>query len=71
MSELESMYVAFRQEIDTYAAELIVNNLEIRPVIYKGKAVGFLILDDDYVDSFYIMPEFRKKGIGKEYIIGE
>lgn len=61
MSEFEKMYVAFRQEIDSYCAELIVNNLETRPVIYDGKAVGFLILDDDYVDSFYIMPEFRKK----------
>lgn len=71
MSELTDMYVAFRQEIDSYCAELILGNLEVRPVIYKGKAVGFLILDDNYVDSFYIMPEFRRKGIGKEYIIGE
>lgn len=71
MGELTDMYVAFRQEIDSYCAELIISNLETRPLIYEGKAVGFLILDDDYVDSFYIMPEFRKKGIGSEYIIGE
>lgn len=71
MSKLEKMYVAFRQEIDSYCAELIISNLETRPVIYEGKAVGFLILDDDYVDSFYIMPEYRRKGIGERYIIGE
>lgn len=71
MSKFEEMYKSFRQEIDSYCAELIVDNLETRPVIYEGKAVGFLILDDDYVDSFYILPEYRRKGIGTEYIIGE
>ena len=69
MNELAELYKLFRQEIDSYCAELIVSNLEIRPVVYKGKTVGFLMLDDDYIDSFYIKPEYRRKGIGKDFII--
>ena len=71
MNDLAKMYVAFRQEIDSYCAELIISNLETRPVIYDGKAVGFLILDDDYVDSFYMKPEYRGRGLGRLFIIGQ
>ncbi len=68
MSDFAELYKSFRQEIDSYCAELIVDNLDVRPVIYDGKTVGFLMLDDDYVDSFYIYPEYRRKGIGREFI---
>ncbi len=68
MSVLASLYQSFRQEIDSYCANLIVDNLDTRPVIYKDKVIGLLILDDDYVDSFYIHPDYRRKGIGEDYI---
>ena len=65
---LASLYKNFRQEIDSYCAESIVKNLDTRPVICDGKTIGFLMLDDDYVDSFYILPEYRRKGIGTKFI---
>lgn len=68
MNDIEKMYVDFRQEIDTQSAELIIKNLDTRLVTYDDKIVGFLILDGDYVDSFYIVPEYRRKGIGREFI---
>ena len=71
MSDLEKMYVDFRQEIDSQCAELIINNLDVRPVIYDDKPIGFLILDGNYVDSFYIKPEFRRRGLGRLFIIGQ
>ena len=71
MSELEKMYVAFRQEIDSMCAETLIENLDIRPVSYDGKTIGFLMLDGNYVDSFYMKPEYRGRGLGRLFIIGQ
>lgn len=68
-SQMAELYRQFRAEIDSYCAIPIVLNLDTRPVIHEGKTVGLLILCDDYVDSFYILPEYRRKGIGRKFII--
>lgn len=71
MDKVAEMYIAFRQEIDTYCAQDIVYNLDTRYVYHNNKLVGFLMLHENYVDSFYILPEYRRKGIGKQFIIDE
>jgi len=71
MMKTVEMFKEFRKEIDEMCAEDIVKNLDTRPVMFKGKQIGFLMLDGDYVDGFYIMPEYRREGHGKRFIIDQ
>jgi len=38
--------------------------------VERGRIIGFLIFRKEYVMNFAVLPEFRKKGIGKKLIGG-
>ena len=58
------LYKEFRKELDEYAVPLIINNVNYVTLMYENEKVGFACLVGDYLDAFYILPEYRRKGIG-------
>lgn len=64
----ERMYLDFRKELDEYAIPLIIENAEYIELIEDNKQVGFACIMEDYIDAFYILPEYRKKGIGSKLV---
>lgn len=62
----KKLYAKFRQELDKYAIPLIIDNLNFIELHYEENIVGFACLEHDYLDAFYILPEYRRKGIGSQ-----
>lgn len=62
----ETMYKAFRNELDKYAIPLILKNINYIDLKYENKIVGFMCLESNYLDAFYILPKYRHKGIGSK-----
>ena len=60
------LYKKFRKELDEYAVPLIIDNFEYIELLEDNKVVGFACMVGDYLDAFYILPEYRKKGIGSK-----
>ena len=60
----EEMYKNFRNDLDKYAIPLILDNLAYTEIKFCDKVVGFICMDEDYLDAFYILPKYRRKGIG-------
>lgn len=55
-------------EIEKLVAEQYLPNVEVDVVEYDGKAVGFMGMTDNNIDSLFISPAERGKGIGKHMI---
>lgn len=64
------MYRKFREDLDKFAIPLILNSDEYKlnyiDLIYEDKIVGFACIQGEYLDAFYILPEYRRKGIGSK-----
>ena len=60
----EELYKKFRYELEEYAIPLILDNVGYTEIKFANKIVGFCCIDGDYLDAFYILPEYRRKGIG-------
>ena len=41
---------------------------DFRRVLYDGKPAGFFCLSEGELDSLFVLPQFRRKGIGTEAI---
>lgn len=70
-------YKAFRKELDEMCVPSTVDWLTVNPIMADGKIVGFMGIIEgfpDYIDSIYVLPEYRRKGLAKKAVedfIGE
>ena len=64
----EDLYKKFRYELEDYAVPLIVDNLSFIELHYEENIVGFACVYNDYLDAFYILPEYRRKGLGSKLV---
>ena len=64
------LYVKFREEIDRMAFPLIcaIDGIVIKEIKDGDETVGFIMVDRDYIDSMYIKPEHRRKGLGRKAV---
>lgn len=69
----ETMYRAFRNELDKICVPDILKCEKTRYIICDGQKVGILCTrderGDDYIDCVYILPEYRQKGLAKEAVL--
>lgn len=72
MTEKE-MYLNFRTELDNMAFPLIKDWANatggIEMAYEEGKAVGFMIVVDSYIDALYVLPDYRRKGIASRLVM--
>ena len=62
----EELYKDFRNELDYYAIPLIIKNENFIKLINEDKEIGFACIYGSYLDAFYILPEYRRKGLGSK-----
>lgn len=67
MSDIE-LYTEFRKELEEYAIPLLVDYLTFIRLQDYDKTIGFACITGDYIDAFYILPEYRRKGIGSKLV---
>lgn len=67
------LYLEFRKEIDKICVPEILQCVETIPIMEDGKQVGILCVRDEgewvYIDSLYIIPEHRRKGLARREIL--
>lgn len=67
---LFNMYMDFRNEIESmYAPHIFKDCDEIISIKENNQEIGLLLLKDKYIQSFYIKPEYRRKGYGRKAIL--
>lgn len=67
---LYNMYINFRNEIESmYAPHIFKSCDEIISIKENNEQIGLLLVKDKYIQSFYIKPEYRRKGYGKKAIL--
>ena len=65
-----NMYVDFRTEIESmYAPHIFKDCTEVISIKENNEEIGLLLVKDKYIQSFYIKPEYRRKGYGKKAIL--
>lgn len=55
-------------EIEKLVAEQYLPNVEVWLIEDAGKPVGFMGMSERHIDSLFIAPDQRGKGIGKQLI---
>lgn len=64
------MYVRFRQELDRMCVPVILDKLNFQKfdIEYDGEIAGIFVASPDYIDCLYVLPEYRKRGIGAKVV---
>ena len=64
------MYVQLRQELDRMCVPVILDKLNFQKfdIKHDGKVVGIFVASPDYIDCLYVLPEYRRKGIGAKVV---
>lgn len=64
------MYVQFRQELDRMCVPVILDKLNFQKfdIECDGKVVGIFVASPDYIDCLYVLPEYRRKGLGAKVV---
>lgn len=68
--EKEILYLKFRQEIEAIMAKDILDLSTVEEIKSDGKVVGFLLLQNRYIDGLYVLPEYRRQGLGRKAVLG-
>lgn len=68
MKDFIKFYTEFRKELDKMCIPLILDELNVDPITYKGKTVGMIGYTYDYIDCVYIRPRYRRKGLAKKAV---
>ena len=63
------LYLKFRQELDKICVPEILKINKPKLINENGKVAGLICAGPDYIDCIYILPEYRRKGIGKKTIL--
>ena len=56
-----NFYTYFRRELDKMCVPIILETLETRAIMYRGRQVGILCTNGNYID-FMLYPPFVAKG---------
>lgn len=65
------LFCAFRSELDAIVADDVLNISTVKEIYDEGEKVGLLILQnfDTYIDGLFILPEHRRKGLGRKAVL--
>lgn len=67
---IDELYLEFRQEIERICVPEILKCVRTTKIVADGKTVGiFCTANDEYIDCLYIVPEYRRKGIGTQTVL--
>lgn len=64
---LIGLYLSFRGELDTMAFPLI--EADMIEIYDKGELVGFLMVENGYIDGIYVEPSHRRKGLARQAVM--
>ena len=69
MSKLLEQYLNFKRELDLIEFEPLLALCDVKRIMFDGKQVGFMLVrDDGFLDSIYVQPEFRRKGLATKAV---
>ncbi len=57
----------FAQDCDYFRNVILANN-DVWAMEVEGRVAGFIAIAGDFVDQFYIHPDFQRRGLGKELL---
>jgi len=64
------MYFRFRNEIDSYVLPILIENGAIfRRIEVRKQLVGYLMVIDGYIDGLFVLPGYRRQGLGKKAVM--
>lgn len=66
---VKDLYLKFRAELDKMCVPEILDQVQTTKIMHEGKVAGILCTTMDYIDCLYILPEYRRKGLGKKAVI--
>lgn len=64
-----NFYTYFRRELDKMCVPMILETLETKKIMYRGRQVGILCTNGNYIDCIYVAPTLRRKGLGKKAVM--
>jgi len=65
----ENLYLLFRQELEKIMVKDILNLSTVEEIKSGGNVVGFLLLQNKYIDGLYVLPEYRRQGLGRKAVM--
>lgn len=64
------MYFRFRNEIDSYVLPILIENGAIfKRIEVRKQLVGYLMVIDGYIDGLFVLPSYRREGLGKKAVM--
>jgi ribosomal protein S18 acetylase RimI-like enzyme len=57
----------FAEDCDYFRNVILANN-DVWAMEVEGRVAGFIAIAGDFVDQFYIHPDFQRRGLGKELL---
>lgn len=70
---MRGLFHEFRYDIDELTLPILMDMAEFdgvtRLLIHEGKAVGFLMVVERYIEGIYVQPEYRRKGIARNAVL--
>lgn len=64
------MYFRFRNEIDSYVLPILIENGAIfKRIEVRKQLVGYLMVIDGYIDGLFVLPGYRRQGLGKKAVM--
>lgn len=64
------MYFRFRNEIDNYVLPILIENGAIfKRIEVRKQLVGYLMVIDGYIDGLFVLPGYRREGLGKKAVM--
>ena len=64
------LYFRFRNEIDSYVLPILIENGAIfKRIEVRKQLVGYLMVIDGYIDGLFVLPGYRREGLGKKAVM--
>ena len=64
------LFFQFRGEIDSYVLPILIENGAIfKRIEVREQLVGYLMVIDGYIDGLFVLPGYRRQGLGKKAVM--